>query len=311
MFSIPGFSVLGRATGIFRLLLCRLVAYERCGTERCISPPSPYYLLDANASFFFEHDWLFCFGAAHARIWWCYLLECFRRDLSVSGGASAQGTIDTTTVTVKQPQLNHQPQWRQGVPPMRDHQRIIFRKLVLASLAATLSAFGQARTSMTDVDQINALMERLSSQTRDPATVLNPTLNASVREKNLKRFSASPYELKVVPDGVASFSGDTAAVAVRVHYKARDGNLLDVGTTAHFVRVGRTWYFANYDFMTWPVGLVVALVVCLTVGVIYAATVLVLWRKLSQRRIAGARVIKVFIPFFWPVLFRQARKAPH
>jgi len=171
-----------------------------------------------------------------------------------------------------------------------------------------MSISSQAPTSISDVDQIKELMTSLSSQAKKPADVLDPMLSAAIRKKNLGHFSASPYELNVVPDGGApSISGDTATVPVRVHYKAEDGNSLDVSATVQFVRRGGNWYFANYDFMKWPVFLIIVLVLGISAGIAYAATVLVLWRRLTKQKTQGANIVKMFVPFFWPFLFRQTR----
>lgn len=176
------------------------------------------------------------------------------------------------------------------------------------SLGASTLLAAQAPTSPSDAAQIDGLMTNLSDHAKAPADVLDPTLSPSIRESDLSHFSASKYDLKVVPTGSGPvISGDSASMPVRVHYKAEDGNSLDTNATAQFVRRNGAWYFSNFDFMKWPAFLIVVLVVCLLVGVAYAATVLVLRSRLLRRGPLGSNGAKMFIPFFWPALFRQTQ----
>jgi len=59
---------------------------------------------------------------------------------------------------------------------------------------------------------------------------------------------------------------------------------------------------------SWSPFLIVVLVVGVLVGIGYGATVLVLWNRLTARgwRL-GIHLLKVFLPFCWPSLFRQTR----
>ncbi|MGA7317479.1 MAG: hypothetical protein WBX22_26315 [Silvibacterium sp.] len=178
--------------------------------------------------------------------------------------------------------------------------------MLFALLAGAMSAFSQAPASTTDTDQINALMANLSSHAKTPADALDPEVQGDLRGKNLGHFSAQPYDLSVTPNSSAMVvSGATASVPVRIHYKAEDGNSLDASATAQFVKRDGVWYFANYDFMKWPVVLIVVLLICVSVGIAYAATVLVLWSRLAKQRTRDGSVVKIFIPLFWPSLFRR------
>lgn len=166
----------------------------------------------------------------------------------------------------------------------------------------------QAQISRSDADQITDLMAALSDHTKAPANVLDPNLSPSDRDKNLHHFIAPRYELSLAPTNGVSITGDLASVPVRVHFKGEDGNELDATTTAQFVKRDGTWYFSNFDFMSWPAFLIVVFVAGLTVAIGYAATVLVLRSKLVRRgQLLGANAIKMFVPLFWPALFRQLR----
>jgi hypothetical protein len=180
---------------------------------------------------------------------------------------------------------------------------------IICLCAATISATAQASSSKSDADQIIDLMSALSSHSKTPVDVLDPTLNPAEREKNLGHFSSSRYELNLVPtDALPIITGDAASIPIQVHYKAEDGNSLDSSATAEFVRRNGVWYFSNFGFMGWPALLLVVLFAGVSVGIGYAATVLVLRTRLAkQRKVGPSSMAKMFIPFFWPSLFRQTR----
>lgn len=171
-----------------------------------------------------------------------------------------------------------------------------------------LSTFlcAQAPTSTKDADQIKSLMAALSNHSKTPAEVLNPNLSPSDRDKNLDRLSAPNYELSIVPEAAPTITNGLAAAPVRVHFDDQEGNRLDASATAHFIKVGNAWYFSNFDFMEWPLFLVGALVFGVLIGIAYAASVLILWRKLVRQGRLGANAVKMFFPIFWPSLFRAA-----
>ena len=191
------------------------------------------------------------------------------------------------------------------INPNHDSRKALIALSGLLVIAMLLAA--QA-PSKSDTDQITALMASLSDHAKMPADVLDPALSGPERDRNLGYFSPTRYELSIViRDGAPTIIDDSASVPVRVHYTAEDGNSLDTSATARFVRRNGTWYFASFDFMKWPAFLVVVLVVCILVGIGYAATVLVLWNRLTKRELLGVNAIKMFLPFFWPSLFRQTR----
>jgi uncharacterized membrane protein len=190
---------------------------------------------------------------------------------------------------------------------IQNYKRTI--RLVMLGLLGVVISLSAQSPSKSDADQITGLLAALSNRAKAPADVLDPTLSGPERDKNLRHFSTGPYELSVVPnDGAPAITGDSASVPVRVHYKAEDGNSLDASTTAQFVRRNGIWYFASFDFMKWPAFLIVVFVVGLLVAISYAATVLVLWSRLTKHgAFGGANMVKMFIPFFWASLFRQTR----
>jgi len=185
--------------------------------------------------------------------------------------------------------------------------RMLLLALVFVLLKGAVLAPAQSSAQEGDADQINALLVSLSHHSKNPSDTLDPTVTGAEREKNLRHFTSSSYKLNIVPNGGPSISGDTATVPVRVHYKAGDGNTLDSSSTAYFVRRSGTWYFANYHFMKWPALLIVVLVLGLLVGISYAVTVLILWSRHAKQGPIGSNAFKVFIPLFWPYLFRQIR----
>jgi hypothetical protein len=173
-----------------------------------------------------------------------------------------------------------------------------------------ISLSAQAPASTSDAGQITSLMASLSDHSKNPADVLDPNLSASDRQKNLKHFNAPHYELNLTPVGdISEITSDTASVPVSVHFKTDDGNSLDANATAQFVRRNGTWYFSNFDFMAWPVFLIVVLIVGMAVGISYAITVVILRSRLAkQGQQWGVNIVKIFIPIFWPALFRQTRR---
>jgi len=182
--------------------------------------------------------------------------------------------------------------------------------MMLALLGGVMSihAHAQVPESGSDADQIAKLIAGVCDHSKAPSDALDPSLNPADRDKNLHRLSAPHYELNLIPaEGIPKFTGDIVSVPVRVHFDAKDGNSLDVSATARFVKRNGAWYFSNFDFLTWPVFLILVLVFGVLVGIGYAATVLVLMTKLLKHGQLGINGIKMFLPIFWPSLFRQVR----
>jgi len=191
---------------------------------------------------------------------------------------------------------------------MMNGRQVVCLVATLGLLAVAVSIPAQNPTSASDADQIAGLMRRLSDHSKSPSDVLDPGLSPTDREKNLHHFSAPQYELNVTPtSGIPAITGSSASVPVRVHFDGKDGNTLDASATAQFVKRNGTWYFSNFDFLSWPAFLIIVLVVGLLVGIGYAATVIVLMLKLVKHGPLGTNGIKMFFPIFWPRLFREAR----
>jgi hypothetical protein len=188
---------------------------------------------------------------------------------------------------------------------MRMSFRTVNVATLLGLLVLTMHISAQSSSS-NDASQITALMAGLSDRSKTPAEVLDPNLDPSARAKSLQRFSAPHYELSIVPtEGVPAIDGDSASLPVRVHFDSQDGNSLDTSTTAHFVKRNGTWYFSSFDFMQWPMFLIVVLIGAILFGITYAATVLILRTKLLRQGQLGLNGVKMFIPFYWPSLFRH------
>ncbi|WP_148214977.1 MULTISPECIES: hypothetical protein [Acidobacterium] len=179
--------------------------------------------------------------------------------------------------------------------------------VMVGVLTMATSLFPPTARAQTGADQVRTLIAGLSDHAEAPARMLDPSLPATERKSNLHRLSTPNYDLSLIPKGKVVIHGDTASVPVRVHFNDHEGNTLDTTATAHFVRRGDTWYFANFDFLKWPGFLVAVLAVGILLGIAYAAIVLMLWRKLSRGRRLGLNWVKIFFPIFWPALFRQAQ----
>jgi hypothetical protein len=184
-------------------------------------------------------------------------------------------------------------------------QRTFIFATIFGLLCLSLRLSANAQTATSDVAEITNLMTALSDHSKTPAAVLDPNLSPSDREKNLHFFRAPQYQLSLVPtQGEPVISGDTALVPVRVHFKGEEGNELDTSATIHFIKRNGTWYFSNFGFMSWPAFLIVVLVVCALVGISYSAGVLVLRNRLLRKGMLRGNMVRIFIPFFWPSLFR-------
>ena len=73
--------------------------------------------------------------------------------------------------------------------------------MLVGVLGAAILVVAQGRTTANDADQIHGLMASLSNRSKALAEVLDPTITGAKREKNLRHFSATPFELTVVPNG--------------------------------------------------------------------------------------------------------------
>lgn len=183
---------------------------------------------------------------------------------------------------------------------------IVTTILSIGALSSLLLA--QVPKMPSDADQIVELMKDLCTGSKTPTDALDPSLSPSERNRNVSKFGAQQFELTLVPThGIPAITGDSASVPVRVHFKSESGDELDTGSTAEFVRRNGTWYFANFEFMAWPVFLVVVFVICMATGIGYAAIVLILRSRLVKKGRLGVNVVKIFLPFFWPSLFRETR----
>lgn len=213
-----------------------------------------------------------------------------------------RGAIDLGTTTIGKPEVQ---------PLMIDlvqAKQIVNLMKIVAFTGLAISLCAQIPASANDAYQIKSLMSALSNKSKTPADVLNPNLAPSVRDKDLNRFSAPNYDLSIVPEAAPAITDHFAAVPVRVSFDDRNGNTLNASVTAHFIKVGNTWYFSDFDFMKWPVFLIAVLVAGILIGIAYAATILVLLRRLIRdRQLRVSAMMKMFFPIFWPSLFRATR----
>ena len=110
----------------------------------------------------------------------------------------------------------------------------------LGILGVVISISAQSTTSTSDADQIQRLMRSLSDHSKSPADLLDPSLSPNERQKFLKHFATSHYDLSLTPtSGIPAATGDFLSVPVRVQFDGRDGNTLDANATAQFVKEGR------------------------------------------------------------------------
>jgi hypothetical protein len=158
-----------------------------------------------------------------------------------------------------------------------------------------------------DKAQIMKLLTGIADHSLRPADALDPTMGPHQRADNLEYFDDPSYQLTLIPVGAIEIKADgSATVPVRVRLKT-EHNEMEATNTARFITRNQRWYFANYGFLALSTFLVVVAIVGPLVGVLYAAGVLLLRRRLSrQGRLTVGNRAKIFIPFFWPNLFRKA-----
>lgn len=166
-----------------------------------------------------------------------------------------------------------------------------------------------AMLAQTDNDraQISKLMSTLCDHSANPEMLLDP--QSENKHRSLTYFDDQSYQLSLVPLGTVEFEQNgQASVPVRVHFR-NSTREVDTRSTAEFVLRGGVWYFANFDFLGFPVIIVVVIILTVIVGISYAMGVLILRRRIVERGgLQGADVIKVFVPLFWPALVRRLKR---
>ena len=161
-----------------------------------------------------------------------------------------------------------------------------------------------------DIAKIHALLSRLASAPTAPATWLDPQRVNAEREKDFSHFHSNNWGLRIESTGgVVGTAPDRASVPVHVYSADRNGNSFEAESTAQFIKRDAEWYFANYDFMGSSTFLRVVLSLGFFFGIGYATVVLNLLVKMRQRQDLDIADVKVYIPFFWPSLFRRLRQA--
>jgi len=179
----------------------------------------------------------------------------------------------------------------------------IFVYSFLLCLGTTL--VGQIRTA-ADKQRIMALIRNLSNHANDPSALLDPQIVGEKRANALKYIGDKPFELSITPTkDIENRPDGTAVLPARVRFK-NPTDELDSDAELHFVRRGDNWYFANFDFLGWPAILIVVVIVMPLLGLFYAVgTLVVLNRLRNDGRLWGANLLKVFIPAYWPSLYRE------
>lgn len=188
-------------------------------------------------------------------------------------------------------------------------KKVLNLLLIFTLLELSMPLLAQNGLLQSDVGQITRLMAGLSDHSKSPAASLDPNLDVSERDKNLKYFNASHYELNFIPTGpVHATAEGLASVTVRVHFIDTNRNELDTDATVQFVKRNGEWYFANFAFLGWPYALIAVLIITILVVVGYVSTVLVLGNRLLKQGSLGANALKVLFPIFWFGLFRKTQR---
>lgn len=173
--------------------------------------------------------------------------------------------------------------------------------LLLVALVSVL--YPQSGVSVDEI-QIQKLLSDISDRAIKPNDVLDPSLGQDRRERALA-YLTDPYQLHLTPTGPIQIQANvSAAVPVKVDFKNATTEM-SADSTARFIKRNGVWYYADFDFLGFPTVILVTLLICGSVGVGYATTVLVLrWRLARQGMLTWGNRVKLFIPIFWPRLFR-------
>jgi len=184
----------------------------------------------------------------------------------------------------------------------------IVNSLIAFLLPLLVAATLLAEPTPDDKMEILSLLEALSAKSIKPADALDPSLGEQQRKQALTYFSTFEYELNLQPVGEVVLDGpDSAKVPVNVRFITKNREI-EAKSSASFVRRSGRWYLANYDFLSFPPVLIVVTIVSSVVGIAYAPVVVLLWRKLVRSGKLGiASGAKIFIPIYWPGLFRASQ----
>jgi hypothetical protein len=156
---------------------------------------------------------------------------------------------------------------------------------------------------------ISRLIASLSNHSVSPAKALDPAVTGESRTSELKLLSDAGYELTITPTGEPEWSGDSrVSIPAKVQFKDETTGL-DISARVEFVERNGEWYFADYNFLKMPWLFWLFAIAMFAYALLTAATVIVLRRRLVRSgQLRGANYIKIFIPFFWPSLFRVTRR---
>ena len=183
------------------------------------------------------------------------------------------------------------------------------RIAVALLLLPSLSVLSPQSVVSADEGQVQKLLSALSDHAIKPSDALDPLLNQERREKALAYLN-DPYQLRVTPTGPIEIKANgSAAVPVKVDFKNATTEM-SADSTARFINRNGVWYYADFDFLGFPAVILVTLIICGSVGVGYATTVLVLrWRLARRGMLTWGNRVKLFFPIFWPRLFGGKHEA--
>jgi hypothetical protein len=178
-----------------------------------------------------------------------------------------------------------------------------------------LVAFGYAGQacgqSSADQAAVENVAEALAQHTVTPDKALDPAIVGKQRSDTLSLFEDPNYELTFAPKGEAHTAPDGKLEwPVHLIFKSETKGL-EEDETLEFVKRDGVWYFANYDFLKFPWLFWFFALAMLAYAVLTAVATIVLRRRLIRcGQLRGANYVKIFIPFYWPALFRLTREVP-
>jgi hypothetical protein len=180
-------------------------------------------------------------------------------------------------------------------------------KSLLMILLVSIVLSAQERSSSEDASKILERIVALEKHSEAPEALLDPELPDSSQTEQLKYLAGKEYHLSITPLGGPRLVDDQRAVLkARIHFKDLHGES-DITTEIAFVKRGSQWYFANYDFLGWTIGLVVFIILGSFVGIAFAAMVLILRARLRKAGQLNAKTSALtFFPFAWPSLWKRA-----
>jgi hypothetical protein len=150
----------------------------------------------------------------------------------------------------------------------------------IGALLLSGSLLGQGPS---DGEQIQSLVRDFTAKQKigaDISSLLSPQMPASRRYEEAASIAGPYLEYEFSEFGQVAVNGDHAQLSARLHAKTRSQGL-DIPVKLMFEKAGRSWYFATFDGLSFPM---LEWVAAMSVGGLYAITCLAFWVHIKRRQ---------------------------